>query len=89
MFGIWPRILFAINHKTLKRISSSREDSDCLAIYHKGRVVRIHKRCPHQGGPLEKGYIQGDDIVCPWHGCHFSLKTSGEAQPYVPILKSP
>ena len=55
-----------------------------VGVYHKGREVRLKRRCPHQGGPLEKGKIEGDDLVCPWHGCHFSLTASHPVQPYVP-----
>jgi nitrite reductase (NADH) small subunit len=24
--------------------------------------------CPHAGGPLGEGSIEGDNLVCPWHG---------------------
>jgi len=31
--------------------------------------------CPHEDGPLHEGEVDGDTIVCPWHGYDFSVKT--------------
>ncbi len=31
--------------------------------------------CPHEDGPLHEGEVDGDPIICPWHGYDFSLKT--------------
>jgi len=47
--------------------------------------------CPHQGGPLGKGDLQGCIVTCPWHGWQFDV-TSGEfqlrkslVQPTIPV----
>lgn len=29
--------------------------------------------CPHLGAPLEEGKIEGQTVVCPWHGSVFSV----------------
>ena len=34
--------------------------------------------CLHRGGPLGQGVIEGDKLVCPWHGWLWDPKT-GEA----------
>lgn len=34
--------------------------------------------CTHDGGILSDGWIEKDELVCPRHGAHFSIKT-GEA----------
>ena len=31
--------------------------------------------CPHQGGPLGKGRLQGCVLTCPWHGWQFNVVT--------------
>jgi nitrite reductase (NADH) small subunit len=31
--------------------------------------------CPHQGGPLGKGQLQGCVVTCPWHGWQFDVRT--------------
>lgn len=30
--------------------------------------------CPHQGGPLGKGAVQGHVVTCPWHGWQFDVR---------------
>lgn len=31
--------------------------------------------CPHQGGPLGKGCLDGSIVTCPWHGWQFDVRT--------------
>jgi nitrite reductase (NADH) small subunit len=31
--------------------------------------------CPHQGGPLGYGTINGESVSCPWHGWEFNCVT--------------
>lgn len=31
--------------------------------------------CPHQGGPLGKGQLQGCVVTCPWHGWQFDVRS--------------
>jgi nitrite reductase/ring-hydroxylating ferredoxin subunit len=40
-----------------------------------GRIHALGQQCAHQGGPLERGWLQGDTLVCPWHGSAFDLST--------------
>ncbi|MBL8722628.1 MAG: NAD(P)H-dependent oxidoreductase [Planctomycetes bacterium] len=40
----------------------------------------IHDACNHVGGPLGKGTLQGDYIVCPWHAWKFHRQT-GQGEP--------
>jgi nitrite reductase/ring-hydroxylating ferredoxin subunit/uncharacterized membrane protein len=39
-----------------------------------GRVLAIHARCSHRGGPLHEGEISNGCVTCPWHGSRFSLE---------------
>ena len=32
--------------------------------------------CPHQGGPLGEGFLDGKTLTCPWHAWEFDV-TSG------------
>ena len=36
--------------------------------------------CPHRGGPLGQGMIEGDKVVCPWHGWAWDTKTGAASQ---------
>jgi nitrite reductase (NADH) small subunit len=31
--------------------------------------------CVHRGGPLGQGVVDGNKIVCPWHGWTFDVNT--------------
>ena len=31
--------------------------------------------CPHQGGPLGEGALNGEIITCPWHMWEFHSRT--------------
>ena len=44
-----------------------------------GVVSAIDGICPHQGGPLAEGEIQGTCVTCPWHGWQFDVRTGQSA----------
>ena len=44
-----------------------------------GEFFALDGVCPHQGGPLGKGDVQGCIVTCPWHGWQFDVR-SGEFQ---------
>jgi len=31
--------------------------------------------CPHAGGPLGDGVLEGDQVSCPWHGYAYDLRS--------------
>lgn len=31
--------------------------------------------CPHAGGPLGKGSLNGNTVTCPWHGWQFDVSS--------------
>lgn len=37
------------------------------------RLRAIGAVCPHLGGPLDEGEIEGNSVTCPWHASVFSL----------------
>jgi nitrite reductase (NADH) small subunit len=43
-------------------------------------VYALVDRCPHKGGPLSEGIVQGCAVACPLHGWVIHLD-SGEAEP--------
>ena len=40
-----------------------------------GQVYALDGTCPHAGGPLGEGILQGASVVCPWHGFEFDCRT--------------
>jgi nitrite reductase (NADH) small subunit len=45
-----------------------------LAVFVRaGSVFVLDNECPHAGGSLAEGEIDGDCVVCPWHQWTFNL----------------
>lgn len=40
-----------------------------------GTYYAIDNECTHVGGPLCEGELEGDKVICPWHGAEYDLKT--------------
>ena len=43
-----------------------------------GKLFAINNVCLHRGGPLGEGEMEGQIVVCPWHGWKYDV-TSGKA----------
>ena len=58
---------------------SAREvelDGRIIALFHvDGVISAIDGLCPHQGGPLADGPIEGGRVYCPWHRWGFDIRT--------------
>lgn len=42
-----------------------------------GQYYGCSARCPHAGGPLNQGFLDGTTVSCPWHGWAFELNCPG------------
>ena len=40
-----------------------------------GKVFAIDELCPHANGPLSRGWLEGECLVCPLHRWKFDLAT--------------
>lgn len=38
-----------------------------------GSFYALDNTCPHQGGPLAEGWIEGATVTCPWHSWCFKM----------------
>ena len=56
-----------------------------------GKVYALFNTCPHRGGPLGEGYLEGTEVTCPWHAWTFDVRTGecstmpGTRQPRYPV----
>lgn len=46
-----------------------------------GTYYAIAGECPHQGGPLAEGELEGDIVTCPWHNFRFDFKSGRTLDP--------
>jgi nitrite reductase (NADH) small subunit len=40
-----------------------------------GKITALYGVCPHRGGPLGQGAINGGNVVCPWHAWEWNCLT--------------
>ncbi len=58
------------------------DDEEVVIANVDGAFFAFGTECPHAGGPLVEGELQGEAVTCPWHASIFNVK-SGE------VLKEP
>lgn len=63
-------------------VTMARAGSKLIALCRVGgRYGALDNACPHAGGPLGQGTIEGKRLVCPWHGREYDPAT-GECDGY-------
>jgi multimeric flavodoxin WrbA/nitrite reductase/ring-hydroxylating ferredoxin subunit len=64
-----------------KTVQEVRVGTKRIALtFRDGRFGAISGVCNHVGGPLGRGHLEGDFVVCPWHYYKFHWQ-SGEGEP--------
>jgi nitrite reductase/ring-hydroxylating ferredoxin subunit len=57
-------------------IQTEEEKIAEIAVFNlDGTYYAKSNSCIHKGGPLSKGFLNGDIVTCPWHGWKYSVKT--------------
>lgn len=57
------------------KLKISLNGTEILLTNIDGSYYAIGNKCPHMGGSLFDGKLEGDNIVCPKHGSVFNVKT--------------
>ena len=51
-------------------------DGRDVLLYRKdGEVLAVGNDCPHQGGSLSDGWVEGEIVTCPLHGWELDLRS--------------
>ena len=59
-----------------------------IAVFNlNGHYCAIEDVCTHEAETLSAGVVEGEEIVCPRHGAHFSIVTGAALSPpaYEPV----
>ena len=57
-------------------------DGHRVALFNiQGKCYAIDDTCPHSGGPLSEGDVDGTEVECPWHGACFNLTDGSVLNP--------
>ena len=55
-------------------------DGNEVALFNvNGEFFAINNTCPHRGGPLGEGMLEGNVVTCPHHGWQFDVKSGQNA----------
>lgn len=54
----------------------------CLIHTAEHGYTALDNRCPHQGGPLGEGQLDGPWLICPWHGYEYDPKSGNPPEGY-------
>lgn len=50
------------------------DGTDLFILKTPSAIYALANKCSHMGGPLSEGKLEGDSIVCPWHGSRFCVR---------------
>ena len=57
-------------------------DGEKIALFKvDGALYALSDTCTHRGGPLSEGEAEGTEVICPWHGARFDLRTGAAVGP--------
>ena len=55
-------------------------DGRSIAVFNvAGQFYAIDNLCPHRGGPLGEGDVEGKIVICPWHAWRWDVTTGANA----------
>ena len=60
----------------------------CLVHTEAHGYTALDNRCPHQGGPLGEGQLDGRWLICPWHGYEYDPATGDPPEGYGELLEA-
>lgn len=65
----------------MKRVTVDGREVALINV--EGEVFAVDGNCPHQGGPLARGELDGDVVTCPWHAWRWNVRTGRAVWPPV------
>ena len=70
---VWHKVLEDKKELPEGRVKTVFAEHKGICLTHfEGKFSALDNRCPHQGGPLGEGSIEGGMLRCPWHGWDFN-----------------
>lgn len=56
-----------------KLVRAAANGLEILLVRRGEKIHALAEACSHLGGPLAEGTLEGESVVCPWHGSRFAL----------------
>lgn len=84
----WYPIAFSHDLKAAP-IAVTLLDTDLVVYRHSSGVTVANDICLHRGVPLSMGWMEGEEIVCKYHGFHYAPNGACTSMPAHPGVKTP
>jgi phenylpropionate dioxygenase-like ring-hydroxylating dioxygenase large terminal subunit len=80
----------SLSSEVSRKIISRRLLGTDVALYRTlaSEVVAVRNRCPHRSFPLAKGRLEGDTLICGYHGMQFDPTGRCVNMPSMPLTPS-
>ena len=75
-------IVYDLKKGDMRQVSV--EDNEILLARVEDGFFATAAHCTHYGAPLEKGILNGERVVCPWHNACFGIKSGKLEEPPAP-----
>jgi nitrite reductase/ring-hydroxylating ferredoxin subunit/ferredoxin-thioredoxin reductase catalytic subunit len=63
--------------------------SDIAVVRVAGEVFALSNVCRHAFAPLSEGFVDGHELVCPWHGWRYDVRTGTTDHPNADVRTYP
>lgn len=87
----WLRVASISDFDSSRRLVREVEGVSILLLQLGKDIIALHNVCTHLGQPLDHGRVVAGQLICPFHGACFDLRTgaalSGPA--VAPLLSFP
>jgi nitrite reductase (NADH) small subunit len=70
---MWRRVAAVVDCPPGACLEAVADDRIVALFNVDGQFHALDGVCPHQGGPLGKGRLEGCIVTCPWHGWQFDV----------------
>ncbi len=80
------KIVVALGDVAVGEVRGASE-AICVARLSERKAIAVTRRCPHSGGDLANGWVDGNRVVCPWHNLPFDAETGRSPCSSLPALK--
>jgi nitrite reductase/ring-hydroxylating ferredoxin subunit len=67
------------------------KDKSVVAAKVDGKIYAVSGKCTHWGAPMGQGYLDGHEVLCPWHIAPFDIRSGASLQGpgIAPLLSFP
>lgn len=69
----WTAVAALDDLREGKPLRVATDDTPVMLLRQGNDIRAIAATCPHLGGPLDEGKIEGETVACPWHNSVFSV----------------